>query len=483
MKLKEILKGIDVLKSFGDLSLEVKDIAYDSRKIKGGEVFVAIKGTKLDGHSFIDDAIRKGASAIVVEEIPEDIKVTTVQVKDTREALSKMAKNLFRPHFEKMKIIGITGTNGKTTTSYLLESVIRQTGEETALIGTIKYRFSGKEIPATVTTPESVDLMRLLKEISEKGIRYVVMEVTSHSLSQGRVRDCPFEVAVFTNITRDHLDYHGSMENYFKEKQKLFLEYNPEISVINSDDPMGRKIAEKLKRCITYGIDTGIVRAKEIKIGWDGIRAKVVTPKGLLNISSELIGRFNLYNILACSAAAYALGIENEKIEEGIRRLRSVPGRMEIIKKDPAVIIDYAHTPDALKKVIETLREISGKRIITVFGCGGERDKGKRPVMGYIAAKMSDVVIVTSDNPRREDPLEIIKQIEEGIKKTGRDYIVEVDRRKAIEKAILIAEKDDIVLIAGKGHEQYQIIGEERIPFSDKKIAEKVLYAKSKGSL
>ena len=482
MKLFQLIQGLEIEEFFGRVEQEVRGISYDSRRVQSGDLFVAIRGTQADGHAFIDEAIKRGAVCVVVEHLSDEIKkkaVSIIKVKDSRKALSKIALNFYTPPLSRLHIIGITGTNGKTTTSYLIESILKHAGKNPGVIGTINYRYSNRELPADVTTPDPVELMRILKEMGSSNVDYVIMEVSSHSLDQDRVIDCPFEVAVFTNLTRDHLDYHGSIEDYFNAKKKLFTEYKPKCSVINRDDPFGRLLLEKIKgEYLTYGIREADVSVRKAEIDEDGIKADIMLPKGKdVSIKSYLIGSFNLYNILAATSVCYWLGIDPFFIEQGVFNLRKVPGRMELLKGGSAqVIIDYAHTPDALLKLLNTVRSVFKKRIITVFGCGGDRDKGKRAQMGEIAARFSDFLVITSDNPRSEDPLAIIKQIEEGVKKVGKKkYIVEEDRKEAIRKAIEMCEKGDVVVIAGKGHENYQIIGNRRILFEDKSVAEEFL--------
>ncbi len=490
MKIKDLIKDVEVLQLSGDPEKEIKGISYDSRKIRKGDIFVALRGTFLDGHSFIYDAIDNGASGLVVEEIPV-IKtrkdICLIKVKDTRKALSRMALNFFNPALSKMSIIGITGTNGKTTTSYLIESILSRAGKKTGVIGTINYRFCGKIFDAPVTTPGSLELMQILKQMGEGGVTDVIMEVSSHSLAQERVADCPFKIGVFTNMTRDHLDYHGSIEEYFRAKARLFLEYQPLHSAINADDPMGKRLIKELKgNCITYGLKGDAdIRAQHIKMDTNGIRAIILLPDKSIEVSSPLIGTFNLYNILASAAACYCLGIDAGSIERGINALKGVPGRMQILQNghSPYVIVDYAHTPDALLNVLKSIRSIFKKRLITVFGCGGDRDRGKRRDMGEIAARYSDIVIITSDNPRSEDPYHIMQEIEDGIKQMKEQdikYLLEVDRRKAIEQAIAMAHRGDVVLVAGKGHENYQIIGDKKLPFDDKQIIRDILHLNDK---
>ena len=485
MKIKDLIQGLEVLESRGSLEREVKGISYDTRKLRKGELFVALRGNHLDGHSFIEEALVKGASALVVETIPDlNLSVPVIRVKNTKRALSHLAVNFFNPCLKRMNIIGITGTNGKTTTSYLIESILKSSHKEVGVIGTVSYRFCGKEFKADMTTPESLELMNILRDMSDSGVDYVVMEVSSHSLVQERVIDCPFKVAVFTNITRDHLDYHGSIQEYFNAKKKLFLEYNPSFCVINLDDPFGRLLIKEIKDSvvISYGLKDGDIRAKNVHINRQGIKAEILLPNESVRICSPLLGGFNLYNILASAGVSYCLGIEPSYIREGINSLNRVPGRMELIKNpgSPFVVIDYAHTPDALFKVLDTLRSLFDKRIITVFGCGGDRDKGKREEMGKVAAMYSDFVIITSDNPRSEDPFSIMKQIEKGVRQIkDSHYLLEVKREDAIKKAIDIAKDEDVILVAGKGHEKYQIIGDKKIPFDDKAVVKHMLSLKN----
>ena len=511
MKLKRCLEGISVESFRGDPNVDITGIAYDSRRVKKGFLFVALKGFSQDGHDFIADAVENGAKAVVIEDVErfpapmqdtyrgQDHDVSVIKVKNSRKVLSGIAVNFYEYPFRDIDLIGITGTNGKTTTSYLLESILRCAGANPGVIGTINYRFAGNSVEATVTTPESVDLIRILDEMSKADVSDVIIEVSSHALDQGRISACPIKVAVFTNLTRDHLDYHGSIENYFKAKSRLFTGdcrpwRSPSVAVINIDNPWGKTLAGLTPAsCITYGLGLSCdVRAEEVEQGPDGIRARLVTPYGTTLLKSSLVGLFNIYNILASAAAAIALGIDIKTIAKGISLLEGVPGRMQLIKnrRSLPVIVDYAHTPDALTKVIAAAREIVKGRLITVFGCGGDRDMGKRVEMGYVAGKMSDLVVVTSDNPRTEDPKIIASQIVEGIQQSGmhrldqlvpnksRGFLVNLNRAAAIRMAVNMADKTDLVLIAGKGHETYQIIGNKRYPFDDRK---EVLCALEKG--
>ena len=495
MRLSHILNSITPCEIDGDSDPEVVDMAYDSRQVKPGGLFIALRGYSQDGHAFIRNAIQNGAVAVVGESFENGCRnhkdIAWVKVPDSRRALPKLAANFFEHPFENMHLVGITGTNGKTTTSYLLESILLAAGRSTGVIGTINYRCPGKTWEANVTTPGSLELMQTFREMADAGVSDVVMEVSSHALDQGRVEGCPFRVAVFTNITRDHLDYHQSMEEYFRAKSLLFQNLGDRSrAVINGDDPRGKDLAEIADApVVTYGLGKGCdVRADHIRSSRAGISAKLLCPSGQTEIKSSLIGDFNIYNILAAAAAAHCMGIDMGGIKAGIRQIRGVPGRLEPVENRQAltIIVDYAHTPDALIKTLGSLGAlVENGRIITVFGCGGDRDKGKRREMGYAAGRHSDWVIVTSDNPRTEDPDEIINQIEKGVIEAGMQrieasaadglkgtgYILQPDRGRAIRKAVEIADKNDIILIAGKGHEDYQIIGKNKRHFDDREVA------------
>ncbi len=493
MKLGQLLEGLPDHDLDGQAELEIKGLGYDSRRIREGDLFVAIRGNSQDGHDYINDAVSNGAVALVAEEFRGSYgEASRILVPDSRDALSKLSARFYENPCNKVQLIGITGTNGKTTTSYILESILTAAGAKPGVIGTINTRFQGKTNPSSVTTPESLDLMRLIREMADGGATHVVMEVSSHALDQGRTRDCPFRAALFTNFTRDHLDYHNTMEEYFNAKSLLFRGLQRSrrngriVAVINMDDPKGEELASLCNaEVLTYGLDRRwAFSADSISTDNTGLKARIITPAGDAEISSSLIGRINLYNILAAAAVSQSLGIDLDMIAEGIKRLKTVPGRLELVenRKGLTVIVDYAHTPDALQKAQETLRPLTKGRLITLFGCGGDRDRGKRYDMGVCAAKNSDVVIITSDNPRTEDPESIVRQIEKGVMDCGlnraewpapvgikgRVYFIEVDRHRAIENAISIADKEDIVLIAGKGHEDYQIIGRDKRAFDDR---------------
>ena len=496
MKLGQILEGVDHEELLGDKEKEISGVAYDSRMVNPGYLFVALRGHREDGHRYIRNALERGATAVVAEDIqtvPEG--VVQVRVADSRRALSKIAVQFYGNPCKGLTVIGITGTNGKTTTSFLLESILSASGKSPGVLGTIDYRFAGKAHPAPVTTPESLDMMRLAREMADAGATHLIMEVSSHALDQGRTLDCPFKVAVFTNLSRDHLDYHQSMEAYFQAKSRLFTTL-PEAggadgptAVINLDDPRGQALLAMTKaQALTYGFKKSChLRASSLQADRAGLRFRLQTPSGVRSIRSALLGDFNAYNIMAAAAAATALGVSLDAVVEGVEALHRVPGRLEPVKNSAglAVVVDYAHTPDALLKALQALRSHVAGRIITVFGCGGDRDRGKRFDMGLIAGRGSDLVFITSDNPRNEDPSFIVEEAERGVIEAGLEkmkwashgrlkrgvYFTEVDRREAIRKAVRLARKEDLVLIAGKGHEDYQIIGGEKKHFSDQEEA------------
>ncbi|MCJ7546201.1 MAG: UDP-N-acetylmuramoyl-L-alanyl-D-glutamate--2,6-diaminopimelate ligase [Deltaproteobacteria bacterium] len=485
VQLARLVRSLDVIEARGAMDLDITDISYHSHRVKEGHLFVAIPGTKQDGHHFLEEVVAKGARAAIVEQMPpHSVDIPLVVVKDARNALAQVSAAFFSHPSREITLVGITGTNGKTTTSYLIESIIKAAGREAGVIGTINYRLGGKEQPAPTTTPQSYDLQRLLREMVTAGMSYAVMEVSSHALDQERVRACHFDVGVFTNISPEHLDYHEDMERYFAAKKRLFHEFLPESekdpwAILNLDDPLLRGLEQELPplRTMTYGLDQGEVRAPKREISLTGIRATLAAPFGAMEIESALSGEYNLYNILAATAIGIALGIPFEAIIRGIKDLALVPGRMEQIGKGkPWVLVDYAHKPEALEKSIKEVRRLAAGRLFVVFGCGGDRDRTKRAPMGRIGVEGSDLAIITSDNPRTEDPFTIIEEIEQGAKQVspGR-YLVIPDRREAIKKAIALAREEDCVLITGKGHEQYQIIGAERLPFDDRVEARQAL--------
>ncbi|HXX57230.1 MAG TPA: UDP-N-acetylmuramoyl-L-alanyl-D-glutamate--2,6-diaminopimelate ligase [Thermodesulfovibrionales bacterium] len=481
--------------------VEIGEIAYDSRKVSGGALFVAVRGDRFDGRNFISDAIAKGAVAVVHEKtgLLTDPPAPTsfqgangsspvfIRVDDSRKALACVSNNFFERPSEEVPVIGVTGTNGKTTTTYLIKAILEAWDKATGLIGTIRYLVKEAECAAPHTTPESLEFQGLLRKMVSAGCAYVITEVSSHSLSQQRVDYTRFQSAVFTNLTRDHLDFHGTMERYYDAKKRLFTELLPEsgTAVINLDDPWGKRLLSEIKRtAVTYGvIPEADITAEEVEYTFSGVSFLLrQRGAGSVRIDSPMIGSANLYNILAAAAAAMALGVPMEVIGKGLRTVPPVEGRLEKVDEGQGFlcIVDYAHTPDALEQLISAVREIIAGEgdvsIITVFGCGGDRDRGKRPVMGEIATRLSDHVFITSDNPRNEDPIGIIKEIESGIEKAN--YRVVPERAEAIALAVEKAGDGDILIIAGKGHENYQEVGERRYPFSDREVAQEAIRRK-----
>jgi UDP-N-acetylmuramoyl-L-alanyl-D-glutamate--2,6-diaminopimelate ligase len=494
MKFSRVLDGVEVLSRGGNPDVanpDVKGVEYDSRRIQPGFLFVAMKGETTDGNRYIDKAITAGAMAVVSDSANEGVReqVAWAQVSHGRRALAKVSANFYGKPSEHLANTGITGTNGKTTTSFLIESILNVPRKRTVLIGTIEYHVLGKVIPAPHTTPESLDLNRMFAEALDNGATETVMEVSSHALEQQRVYGIPFDVAVFTNLTRDHLDYHQNMENYFNSKKILFEGCGtdrPRVAAINIDDEYGRELVKFSKKkgseVITYGLDQGDFHAKNVDIGLNGTRFDLVMPDRVLPIWSPLIGRVNVYNIMAAAAAAWARGCTEDLITAGIAALQNVPGRFQpVIAGQPfTVVVDYAHTDDALKNLTVLAREFVAKsngKVITVFGCGGDRDRAKRPLMGEAAGRGSDFVIITSDNPRSEDPLAIVNDAKPGVEKTKTEFVVERDRRKAIDLALHKARPGDIILIAGKGHEKTQTTREGFFPFDDAQVARELLNA------
>ncbi|MEE8185508.1 MAG: UDP-N-acetylmuramoyl-L-alanyl-D-glutamate--2,6-diaminopimelate ligase [Thermodesulfobacteriota bacterium] len=482
--LNDITRGLEISDMFGDDNISVDGITSDSREVRDGFIFAALKGERRDGHIFLQDAINRGAAAVLVERFVPDLSATQIVVPDTREALGRVADVFYGEPSSALSVVGVTGTNGKTTTTYLIESILNHAGLITGVIGTVSYRYGKKNIPALYTTPEAPEIHKLLRDMVDDGVTHCVMEVSSHALAQKRVDGCRFAVGIFTNLTQDHLDFHNTMEDYFASKARLFesLITDDGKTVINIDDPWAKTLIRDLTNpLIGFSLenkDADIVSRKMV-LSEEGIEAELSTPIGSMKLSSPLIGEYNLKNIMAAVGTGIALGLDKAVIEEGIRCMERVPGRMECISSPDGfkAIVDFAHTADALERVLKTLRCVSKNRIITVFGCGGDRDRGKRPLMGKVVVRWSDITIITSDNPRGEDPLDIINEIESGIGDvrryepgehvTSRGYMILSDRREAIRRAIVMASAGDIVLLAGKGHENYQIIGDKKIPFDD----------------
>ncbi|MDD5247131.1 MAG: UDP-N-acetylmuramoyl-L-alanyl-D-glutamate--2,6-diaminopimelate ligase [Candidatus Omnitrophica bacterium] len=463
--------------------LPVTGVTADSREVQPGFIFVAVKGAKEDGAGFIREAISKGAAAVVGSSGAERTAAGApfFAVKDPRLALAILTDGFYRHPSGKLKVAGITGTNGKTTVTYLLEAIARENARVPAVIGTINYRYQGRIISARNTTPGPREINSLLDQMSGAGVEYVFMEVSSHALEQQRVQRINFHSAIFTNLTQDHLDYHGDLENYFLAKNRLFKELpGGSFAVLNDDDPYTPRIKADLHAVpVTYGIDSRHAEfsAGEIKLGVAGTQFLLQSPAGRIGLQSKLIGRHNIYNLLAAAAWAIKAGFDLTRVIKAIEGFNGVPGRMEAVNtdRDFAVFVDYAHTDDALKNVISALREICRGRIIVVFGCGGDRDRLKRPKMGAVSSALADFVIVTSDNPRSEDPARIIKEITKGIKKDN--FLVEPDRRQAIKKSLSMAGAGDIILIAGKGHEDYQVFKDTTVHFDDREEVKACLKA------
>ena len=510
MKLSDLIKTANPLsvdyKGSGNRDPEIRSIHYRSQDVKPGGLFVAIAGLAADGHDYIDDAIESGAVAVVSQ---KEIKGKTlnIRVADTRQALADIATCFFGNPSERLTVIGITGTNGKTTSAYLVESILQQAGFEVGVIGTINYRYAGQIFDNPITTPESLDLQRILADMLRTGVSHVVMEASSHAIDLCRIRNCRFDVAVFINLSQDHLDFHGDMESYWASKKKLFTEYLVEgpkkghaVAVINCDDKKGSELVEILKvPVIKTGSGPGVsitVCANNARFDRNGIAGEIATPGGKFDFESRLVGKHNLENILCAAGVGSALNLAVEDLKSGIEAVSVIPGRLEHIENDVGrfVYVDYAHTPNALENVIRALSAVMQRRMICVFGCGGDRDKDKRPLMGEIAARLCDLSVVTSDNPRTEDPMAIIAQILEGTRKANsreysasalkdgfeeKGYVVESDRQQAIQLGIAVSEAGDTVLIAGKGHETYQILGTSTIAFDDREEARKALRAVS----
>ncbi len=508
MTLTELLRAVSAHEPFtglfaqAELSTDptVTGVVYDSRQAAAGSVFVALRGVHADGTSYAREAVTRGAIAVFAEvPAPAGHRTPWFQVADGRLALAALASEFFGRPSEHLTLVGITGTNGKTTTSYILASIFEAAGMKCGRIGTVGYRIGNREHEAARTTPEAPELQRMLRDMVAQGCGACVMEVSSHALVLRRADHLHFAAGIFTNLTRDHLDFHGDMEQYFAAKRRLF-ELMPAnaIGVTNADDRRGREFAASSQRPLTYAIDAPAdVKPGPITYSLDGLSFDVRTSRGTVQIRSKLVGRPNVYNILASVAAATALDLPFSAIEQGVKNLENVPGRFQVVSApddDVRVVVDYAHTDDALKNLLETARPLAQGRVITVFGCGGDRDKSKRPLMGAVAARLSDMVVVTSDNPRSEDPEQIIEDIKRGIvlpadrmgpKGQGpkaTPSLAIVDRKAAIERAVREARPGDLVLVAGKGHEKYQVIGERTLPFDDVDVARAALAQRRAGS-
>jgi UDP-N-acetylmuramoyl-L-alanyl-D-glutamate--2,6-diaminopimelate ligase len=491
LKLLDLLRGTEATVSSSAQELEIRQVACDSRKVTPRALFFALHGANADGNTFIRDAVSRGAVAIASEEaVPAFIPSTVawIRVREARKALAVTAANFFAHPAEALQLVAVTGTNGKTTTTSLVDAIVKASGAKTGLFGTIAYHTPLGEYPAPNTTPESVDLQGFLAEIRDAGGRFAVLEASSHSLAMNRLWGCHFAAAVFTNLTREHMDYHKTFEDYFTAKKRLFEGTGagvPEVAVINSDDEYGKRLAGVAKKTVSYGLESDAdITTKKFQLTFNGLSFTAQTPNGKVQVASPLVGRINVYNILAAIGAAQALGFSSDIIEAGIRNLESVSGRFQRIDLGQPyfVVVDYAHTDDALENLIRTARELNPKgRIITLFGCGGGKDRTKRPVMGEVTGRLSDLTILSSDNPRTEDPLKIISDIIVGLQKTAGKYLIEPDREKAIGVAMDEARSGDIVLLAGKGHENYQILADHTLEFDDRDMARRALRERGYG--
>ncbi|MEN6564780.1 MAG: UDP-N-acetylmuramoyl-L-alanyl-D-glutamate--2,6-diaminopimelate ligase [Veillonellales bacterium] len=473
----------------GDIKQPVQALTHDSRQVRPGTLFVCLTGTKVDGHDYIEQARQKGAIAVLVEKAVAIAGITVIKVPDTRLAMQQIAPYFYDYPAEKLRIIGITGTNGKTTTTYLIRSILQQAGFRVGVIGTIQIMIDDQVLPIHNTTPDVIELQSVLAKMVVAKMDYVVMEVSSHALALNRIAGCEFDVAVFTNMTRDHLDFHGTFENYLAAKSRLFqLVSEPsnrkagKAAVVNIDDPAASTILRSSHcRTISYSVNQSAdLQAKDIDIQARGASFVIVSEQGDIPIKLKITGVFNVYNVLAAAGTALAEAIDGKLIKQALENFVSVPGRFELVAAGQpfSVIVDFAHTPDGLENILKTVQQFAKGKIITVFGCGGDRDRTKRPIMGHIAAELSDVVIATSDNPRTEEPEAILSEIEAGILKNltaGKTYEKIIDRRQAIQRALELAKDEDTVIIAGKGHEPYQILKERTIAFDDREIVRELV--------
>ncbi|QMV18126.1 UDP-N-acetylmuramoyl-L-alanyl-D-glutamate--2,6-diaminopimelate ligase [Granulicella sp. 5B5] len=494
MKWSEAVAAVRTVEVAGRGDVDVRGVQYDSRRVSGGDVFVAMRGGTTDGNRYIDAAIMKGAAAVVTDsrEVFDELRerqpeLAVALVEHGRRALAEVSAEVFGHPERVLKLSAVTGTNGKTTTAFLLEQMLQSVGRKCVLLGTIETHVAGVVRESEHTTPESRDVLALFYEGVRAGCTEAVMEMSSHALDQERVWGLPVDVAMFTNLTQDHLDYHGTMERYAEAKARLFAGAGappPQVAVINCDDPYEETMCREFcgETLMTYGVDEGDWRAEEIELGAGLTRFVWRTPQGAVRIESPLTGRVNVYNLMAAACAAFARGLTMKEIAKAAGSLKQVPGRFEVVPGSReagfTVVVDYAHTDDALKNLIALARDLVKEqrgRVITVFGCGGDRDRTKRPKMGRVAAKGSDLVVVTSDNPRSEEPMAIVAEVLAGVRETDTACVVEADRAKAIEMAIRAAGPGDIVLLAGKGHEKVQIFADGAVPFDDVAEAARVL--------
>lgn len=492
MNLRDLLHGVT---ADPVAAVPVAGIACHSKQVRSGDLFVAIAGATMDGHQFIDEAIRRGASAVVAQRLPSARSngalgprpraeaharaCPCLVVPDTRQALVTIATRFYGHPSRKLKLLGVTGTNGKTTTSYLLKAILEAAGQRVGLLGTIVYQIGGRLVPSTNTTPGPLELARYFAQMVGEGLQWCAMEVSSHALAQGRIDGLEFEAALFTNLGSDHLDYHKTLDAYAVAKRRLFDYIRPQgYAVVNVDDGYGRVLAETIpnRSVITYGVErSGKASVKSLVCSWQGTELVLDTPWGVVPITTPLLGRHNVWNLAAAATTLLWLGIPPGAIREGLAGVEQVPGRLERVSNgaEMNILIDYAHTADALRLVLLSLRELTRGRLIVVFGCGGNRDLTKRPVMGKMASLLADHVVLTSDNPRGEDPMEIIRQIQAGFPQGFAQYDVVPDREQAIITALSAARRDDTVLIAGKGHEAYQTFQHVSVPFSDREVVER----------
>jgi UDP-N-acetylmuramoyl-L-alanyl-D-glutamate--2,6-diaminopimelate ligase len=499
MKLGELLQVLDEKELCGDEQQEITSIVSHSGSAGANSLFVAVPGLRADGHDFLEGVYQAGTRAFVTQKPFSRPDAATIRVPDSRRALSLLAAQFYGHPSRQARLIGITGTNGKTTTTYLIESILRQAGFMVGVLGTVEYRCGSLKRPAVQTTLEPMELQKIMRDMVDGGAQYMVMEVSSQGLDQRRVDGCQFDAGVFTNLTPEHLDYHETLENYFQSKERFFTrvlagsQKQTVRAVINRDDPRGRTLLGTIAvPLLSFGLSAGDIRAASFALSPEGIRADIHTPGSMLPIESPLLGMFNLSNILAAAATAVALDIAPDALRAGIEAVHTIPGRMERIEnaRGMLIVVDYAHTGDALENALKTLQDIAPQNIITVFGCGGDRDREKRPVMGSIAARCSDMVIITSDNPRSEEPEKIIQEIEAGVLAAGmkkasaglyygaeqkKVYAVCPDRAQAIARAVSLAQPGDIILIAGKGHETFQQIGDKKFPFDDRDVTRRCL--------
>ena len=484
MNLAEIIKTVNAISVVGTQDQEITGIAYDSRRVMPGNLFIAVRGARTDGHRFVNAAIDRGASAVVLEDDSSfNARATRIRVGDARRSMAQASAHFYNHPSQNLKVVGVTGTNGKTTTAFMVRAIMETAGIPCGLLGTVQYQIRERVIPASRTTPESVEIQEMMSQMLGAGCGGVSMEVSSHALDQLRVAEVDFDVTIFTNLSQDHLDYHGTMEDYFESKIRLFSALGTVqkagCAVVNADNAYGCELIRRLggdHAVVSYGVSSAaVIRAEDVRVSAEGSYFVVHTPQGSIPMSLPLIGRYNVSNALAAIGAGLALGIDLPTIESALAHLPPVPGRIEAVNgpEDFNVFVDYAHTADALRNVLTTVAELTQGRLIVIFGCGGDRDKGKRKPMGQVACELADFSILTTDNPRTEDPREIAKQVEEGFAADGHGrYQVIEDRREAIERALQIAQPGDTVLIAGKGHETYQEFADTVVPFNDRHVVE-----------